>query len=124
MPVLNILQADLKTIITKVQKDDTLLKMELEKKEEQLKKKMNKRKPHVDMGIPAPQKGMESSARAGSIFDPDNFKGNIELFGYLNDVTHSMMRHPLKGDSISKSIKIKKGQKSKYGIDDFNILLP
>lgn len=52
---------------------------------------------------------MESSARAGSIFDPDNFKGNIELFGYLNDVTHSMMRHPLKGNSISESIKIKKG---------------
>ena len=76
------------------------------------------------MGIPPPQKGMESSARAGSIFDPANFKGNVELFGHFNEVSHSMLRHPLKGKDISQSIKMKKGIKKKYGLEDYNTLMP
>jgi hypothetical protein len=76
------------------------------------------------MGIPPPQKGMESSARAGSIFDPDNFKGNVELFSHFNEVSHSMMRHPLKSKDISQSIKTKKGAKKKYGLEDYNTLMP
>lgn len=74
------------------------------------------------MGIPPPQIGMETIARAGSIFDPDNYKGNIQLFGHLNEVSISMMRKPI--DNISNSVKMKKGQKSRYGIDDYNIVLP
>jgi hypothetical protein len=34
------------------------------------------RKPKVDMGVPPPVKGAETSARAGAIFDPKLFKGN------------------------------------------------
>jgi hypothetical protein len=37
-------------------------------------------KPRVDMGIPPPKKGQENQARAGSIFDPKQFKGNVMLF--------------------------------------------
>jgi hypothetical protein len=33
-----------------------------------------------------------------------------------------MMRKPI--DNISNSVKMKKGQKSRYGIDDYNIVLP
>ena len=50
------------------------------------------RKPRVDMGIPPPKKGQENQARAGATFDPKHFKGNAELFSYLNEVSLSMVK--------------------------------
>lgn len=50
------------------------------------------RKPRVDMGIPPPKKGQENQARAGATFDPKQFKGNTELFSYLNEVSLSLVK--------------------------------
>ena len=50
------------------------------------------RKPRVDMGIPPPKQGQENQARAGATFDPKQFKGNAELFSYLNEVSLSMVK--------------------------------
>ena len=44
------------------------------------------RKPRVDMGIPPPKAGQEQSARAGSTFDPKQFKGNADLQKYINEI--------------------------------------
>jgi len=59
------------------------------------------RHPRVDMGVPPPVKGAETSARAGAIFDPKLFKGNCMLFKHLNEVSHSMLRKPIQNISAA-----------------------
>jgi hypothetical protein len=39
------------------------------------------------MGLPPPKAGENMENRAGSTFDPKNFKGNIMLFKHLNEVS-------------------------------------
>ena len=56
------------------------------------------------MGIPPPKKGQEQQARAGATFDPKQFKGNAELFSYLNEVSLSMIKktYPVTGSTKHK----------------------
>jgi hypothetical protein len=71
-------------------------------------------KPRVDMGIPPPKPGEENLARAGTTFDPKQFKGNCQLFSHLNEVSISMLKN-----SVEASDSIKKRKKAKviYGND-------
>tara|TARA_B110000285_G_C15105168_1_gene607524 strand:- start:907 stop:1296 length:390 start_codon:yes stop_codon:yes gene_type:complete len=80
------------------------------------------RHPRVDMGVPPPVKGAETSARAGAIFDPKLFKGNCMLFKHLNEVSHSMLRAPIK--NISEATLVQKIKKRSSAIDDYGINLP
>ena len=74
------------------------------------------------MGVPPPIKGTENTARAGSIFDPNHFRGNCQLFRHLNEVSLSMLKKPI--TNISSSIKIQKGKRRHFAIDEYGILLP
>ena len=64
------------------------------------------RKPRVDMGIPPAFPGNEKKARAGAIFDPSQFKGNVMLFEHLNEVSLSMLKHKIPASESSKKKKI------------------
>lgn len=74
-------------------------------------------KPRVDMGIPPPKKGQENQARAGATFDPKQFKGNVMLFQHLNEVSISMLKHPVQSsESVNKRKDSKKTFGDYYGI--------
>ena len=80
------------------------------------------RKPRVNMGVPPAAKGAEAQARAGSIFDPESFKGNVALSVHFNEVSHSMLRHPI--TNISPSVKRQRCGERRIGMENYNIALP
>ena len=47
------------------------------------------------MGIPPPKRGEEDSAKAGATFVPNQFKNNVELSTYLNEISVSLIKKPI-----------------------------
>ena len=91
MPTFSVLDKDLDKILKHEKLPEELVLRHIE----HVKERKVVRHPPVDMGVPPPVKGAETSARAGAIFDPKFFKGNRMLFQHLNEVSHSMLRKPI-----------------------------
>lgn len=92
---------------------------DFEQKDDKKKEKI-KTKEVCDFGLPPQKEGEEKQAKAGTTFDPKNFKGNAQLFIHLNEVALSMLKVKYQA---SESIKKKKKKKVIYG-DDYNTILP
>jgi hypothetical protein len=62
-------------------------------------------KPSLDMGrlgTKAPKQAGERQGKAGATFDPKNFKGNVQLFRHLADISVSMCRQKFESTDAIK----------------------
>ena len=74
----------------------------------------------LDMRNPPVKDGQEKLAKAGANFDPKNFKGNLMLFTYLNEISLSLLKQKFEHTAAFKQKKRKITKKD----NDFNTKLP
>ena len=55
------------------------------------------------MGIPKPKNELLNKNKGGACFQPNRFKGNIELFTHLNESSLNKMNQTI---DISNSVKV------------------
>eukprot|EP00347_Sterkiella_histriomuscorum_P018517 403345208 len=109
LPVFSIIETSLKD----TNKKSKIKRMETDLKNSSPSQNIAKRKQQINLND-SPTKQQQNRggrSRQTSMFDPKNFKGNIELFQHLNDITNAKLKNKIdQSDSLNVRKRRKGGQ--------------